>query len=158
MGRLKRLQHVGIKVSEIERSISWYQDVLGLKVSDRFEPGQAPGYPGLCPMRCERDHHHVNLLFGAGWTGKDSRGDTGADDNTDVGVHHIAFEAGPREDFDAMLDEIKAKGIEIVMGPTKHRPTHPEGDGSVGENRSFYIVDPDMNRVEIFCEMLRFDE
>ena len=158
MGRLKRLQHVAIKVSDIERSIAWYRDVLGLKVSDRYEPGQAPGYPGLCPMRCERDHHHVNLIYGPQWEGRKSRGDTGADENDDIGVHHFGFEVETREDFDTMLEELKAKGVEIVIGPIKHSPTHPEGDGSVGENRSFYFLDPDKNRLEIFCEMYKFDE
>ena len=43
MGRLKRLQHIGIKVSDIENSMAFYRDVLGLKVSERHEPGKPPG-------------------------------------------------------------------------------------------------------------------
>lgn len=158
MGRLKRLQHIGIKVSDIENSMAFYRDVLGLKVSERHEPGEAPGYPGLCLMRCERDHHHVNLIYSPDWAGRESRGDSGGDDNLDIGVHHFAFEVDTRQDFDEMLEELNGKGVEIVMGPVKHSTTAPDGDGSWGENRSFYFLDPDRNRIEIFCEMHKFDE
>jgi catechol 2,3-dioxygenase len=156
MGRLRRLQHIGVKVSDIERSMAWYRDVLGLTVSERHDPGEAPGYPGLCLMRCKGDHHHVNLIYGPDWAGRES--DTGGNDNLDVGIHHFAFEVDTREDFDAMLEEMKTKGVEIVMGPVKHSTTAPDGDGSWGENRSFYIVDPDKNRIEICCEMHQFDD
>ncbi len=158
MGRLKRLQHIGIKVSNIERSIEFYRNILGLKISDQAKPGEAPGYPGLCLMRCERDHHHVNLIYSPDWAGNKSRGDSGANDNFDVGVHHFAFEVDTRRDFEEMLEELKSKNIEIVMGPLKHSTTAPDGDGSWGENRSFYFLDPDHNRIEIFCEMHKYDE
>tara|TARA_Y100000590_G_C15489478_1_gene927120 strand:+ start:526 stop:792 length:267 start_codon:yes stop_codon:yes gene_type:complete len=38
-------------------------------------------------------------------------------------------------------------------GPLVHSPTHPEGDGSWGENRALYFCDPDGNAIEIFCDM-----
>ena len=32
-----------------------------------------------------------------------------------------------------------------------------KGDGTWGENWSFYVLDPDKHRIEIFCEMAEID-
>ena len=34
-----------------------------------------------------------------------------------------------------------------------HSKYDSRGDGSWGENESFYILDPDGHRLELFCEM-----
>ena len=44
-----------------------------------------------------------------------------------------------------------------MAGPLVHSPTHPEGDGALGENRAFYFHDPCGNGIEIFCDMARID-
>ena len=49
-------------------------------------------------------------------------------------------------------------GLEIVRGPVVHSPWDPRGDGSWGENESFYVLDPDNHRIEIFCEMAAIAE
>ena len=43
--------------------------------------------------------------------------------------------------------------LEIVRGPVIHSSFHKMGDGSWGENESFYVLDPDSHRIEIFCDM-----
>ena len=45
-----------------------------------------------------------------------------------------------------------------MRGPLVHSPTHPEGDGTWGENRAMYFCDPDGHRIEIFCDLARMDE
>ena len=52
-----------------------------------------------------------------------------------------------------MMEKVKSLGIEIIRGPVVHSPWHPRGEGSWGENESFYILDPDGHRVELFCDM-----
>jgi hypothetical protein len=51
------------------------------------------------------------------------------------------------------MEDVKARGIEIVRGPVVHSKYNPRGDGSWGENESFYVLDPDGHRLELFCEM-----
>ena len=58
-----------------------------------------------------------------------------------------------RADFDAWESHIRSLGIEIAHGPVVHSPTHPEGDGTLGENRAFYFHDPSGNGIEIFTDM-----
>ena len=47
--------------------------------------------------------------------------------------------------------------LEIVRGPVLHSAYQSKGDGTWGENWSFYVLDPDKHRIEIFCEMAEID-
>jgi hypothetical protein len=39
-----------------------------------------------------------------------------------------------------------------------HSPWDPRGDGSWGELESFYVLDPDGYKIELFCEMATIDK
>ncbi len=57
---VKRIGHVGIHVSDVDRSIEFYRKTLGLKVTGRWAP---PDFVRpICFMRCE-DMHHDFVLF-----------------------------------------------------------------------------------------------
>ncbi len=49
-------------------------------------------------------------------------------------------------------------GLQVVRGPVVHSPYDPRGDGSWGENESFYVLDPDKHRIEVFCNLATIDE
>ncbi len=153
---LRRIQHVGLKVHDLDEAVAFYRDVMGLRVSDRYEPGDNPHSPwGICFMRCGEGHHEVSLIAypkEASLTPKE--GDMRA---PEVGLHHVAFEVGSKEELEAWAAHIRSKGIKLVAGPLVHSPTHPEGDGTLGENRAFYFHDPCGNGIEIFCDMARID-
>ena len=60
---LRRIQHVGLKVHDLDEAVAFYGDVMGLRVSDRYEPGDNPHSPwGICFMRCGEGHHEVSLI------------------------------------------------------------------------------------------------
>jgi len=150
---LGRVGHVGIKVSDVGRSIEFYRKVLGLKVTGRWGPPDF-GRP-VCFMRIDDKHHDV-VLFGipedankAGSSSTDSRA-RGA-----PGLDHIAFEMDSREDWLRALDHVRACGVEIVSGPYVHAPEggdkFPGGSGS----HAFYFLDPDGNRIEVYCWMMK---
>ena len=90
---LRRIQHVGLKVHDLDEAVAFYRDVMGLQVSDRYEPGDNPHSPwGICFMRCGEGHHEVSLIAypkEAGLAPKE--GDMRA---PEVGLHHVAFEVG----------------------------------------------------------------
>ena len=73
-------------------------------------------------------------------------------------MHHFAFQVQNLEEFREWEKWIKENNIEIVRGPVVHSPTHPEGDGTWGENRAMYFCAPDGHRIEIFCDMAELDE
>ena len=128
---LRRIQHVGLKVHDLDEAVAFYRDVMGLRVSDRYEPGDNPHSPwGICFMRCGEGHHEVSLIAypkEAGLAPKE--GDMRA---PEVGLHHVAFEVGSKEELEAWAAHVRSKGIKLVAGPLVHSPTHPEGDGTPG--------------------------
>ncbi|MBI3129564.1 MAG: VOC family protein [Candidatus Tectomicrobia bacterium] len=154
------IQHVAIKVSDIERSLRFYTEVLGFSVSEIRQPGEHPVLPdvGLCFIRCTGLHHDINLVFRRGRDPelealpKIDQGTT-----KDLGIHHFALRVRDRAEFNGWEAWLRENGIAIVRGPVVHSPTHPEGDGTWGENRALYFCDPDGHRIEIFCEMAEMD-
>ncbi len=154
---IRRIQHVGIKVRDMDEAVDFYRDVMGFRVSDRYEPGDNPHSQwGICFMRSGDLHHEISVISYA----KEEKAQSSRESLRDreTGLHHVAFQAGSREEFDLWFEHIRSKEIEIVHGPVVHSPVHPEGDGTLGENRAFYFHDPSGNGIEIFCDMAPVDE
>ena len=50
--KLNRVQHIGIKVHNLDLAVEFYRDIMGMKISDRYEPGDNPHNPwGICFLR-----------------------------------------------------------------------------------------------------------
>ena len=89
---LGRVGHIGIHVSNIDRSIEFYRKVLGLKITGRWGPPDF-GRP-ICFMRINDKHHDVVLFelsedarkAGIGITLTNSR------IRKSPGLDHVAFE------------------------------------------------------------------
>lgn len=153
--RVSRVGHVGIHVSDVERSIKFYREVVGLKLTGKWEP---PDFVRpICFMRCGEMHHDVVLFelpedaVRAGVTNADS------ENRRDVGLHHLALEVDDREDWLAALDHVRSCGVDVISGPyvhgheADHRMSFVGGSGS----HAFYFLDPDGNRIEIYCWMMK---
>ena len=100
--RIKGLQHIAIKVSDIETSLDFYLNVLGFTVSERHEPGDHPIFKsGLCFLRCGPLHHDLNLVFfpeiEKEKLDKIPKVDHGS--TVDLGVHHFAFQVDNLQEF-----------------------------------------------------------
>jgi catechol-2,3-dioxygenase len=69
-------------------------------------------------------------------------------------VQQIAFEVEDRDAFLKALAHLHSKGVKPINGPLIHGF---EGGGNLGGSgsRSFYFLDPDGNRLEIFTDMMR---
>jgi catechol 2,3-dioxygenase-like lactoylglutathione lyase family enzyme len=151
--RLNRVGHIGIHVSDVDRSIDFYRKVLGLKVTGRWGPPDF-GRP-ICFMRIADKHHDVVLfelaedVKTAGIALVDSRV------RTAPGLDHIAFEIDSREDWLLALDHVRACGVKIVSGPYVHGPEGGEKFVGGSGSHAFYFLDPDGNRLEIYCWMMR---
>jgi catechol 2,3-dioxygenase-like lactoylglutathione lyase family enzyme len=156
--RIARLGHVGIHVSDVDRSIDFYRKVLGLKVTGKWTP---PDFiRPVCFMRCDELHHEL-VLFELPEDVDRSALDTGDSwYRRNVGVDHIAFQVDEREDWLNAIEHVRGLGIEIVDGPVVHggeaegRLSFRGGSGS----HAFYFLDPDGNRIEIYCWMMRVTE
>jgi catechol 2,3-dioxygenase-like lactoylglutathione lyase family enzyme len=151
--RLNRVGHIGIHVSDVDRSIEFYRKVLGLKLTGRWGPPDF-GRP-ICFMRIDDKHHDVVLFElsedakAAGVAPTDSRV------RKAPGLDHIAFEIDSREDWLLALDHVRACGVKIVSGPYVHGPEGGETFVGGSGSHAFYFLDPDGNRLEVYCWMMR---
>jgi len=140
----KGVHHVDLAVSDVERSLAFYLDLLGplgWKVTRRY-----PTYRGTEEV--------VYLGTGEAYAdigntaGRDAGGiglrpaDGGAHQYYGVGVEHIAFEADTRAEVEKAYARATSSGARI------HFP--PEEDRDESGYYAFFAFDPDGIRVEVF--------
>jgi catechol 2,3-dioxygenase len=123
--QLRKIGHVVLNVTDLDRAVAFYTEVLGLGVTDRYPPTMVPG--GMVFMRVSTDHHGVALVGGA------TKGERSS-------LNHFAFEVGS-------LDEVfRARGW-----LQKHNvPIHFEGRRRAGCQIAIEFQDPDGNNLEIY--------
>lgn len=131
--------HTSFTVSDLERSVDFYTNILGLELGDRFE-SKGPGISRIVGF----DNAHLLIAF----VGKSdfsleliqyvSPQGTKLDTSTNnVGAAHVAFWV---DDIDKSYEELKAKGVQFKGAPTSSRPERP---------RVAYFVDPDNITLEL---------
>lgn len=99
--RPRRLGHVNLKVGDAGRIASFYQEALGLRLSEQI--GEL-----LFFLRVGSDHHNLGLRGGA----------------DRANVHHVAFEVAGWESFRVICDHIAEHGHTVEYGPGRHGPGH----------------------------------
>jgi catechol 2,3-dioxygenase len=124
--RINKIGHVVLNVSDLERSVEFYTQILGFKVSDVYPENMVPG--GMVFMRCATDHHGVALV--GSMKGPSSN----------VELNHFAFEVGTLDDVIRARDYLK-----------KHKvPIDFEGRRRAGVQIAVEFRDPDGHRLEIY--------
>ena len=133
---ISRVGHVGIQCTNVDRSITWYRDVLGLTLTGRWPMGENGE---MAFMRFTDDHHNI-VLF--------THPTRVTDENRNVGynaLQHIAMEVADRDEWLRALVDLKRKGVEIVQGPLIHGPEGWQWPGNAfggSGSRSFYFLIP----------------
>lgn len=124
--------HFDLVVTDLERSLAFYRDVLG--------------FTEEWPIEGERGERVVYLSrsgggFHLGLRERQSDGHGVPYDRYAVGVHHVAFEVGSREEVDERVAFLRDRGVEIESGPKEY-------DYSPGYYAVFFY-DPDGIKLEI---------
>ncbi|MEE9276580.1 MAG: VOC family protein [bacterium] len=138
-----RLSHVGVYVRDLERSVRWYQEVLGMRLSDHLPPGNAeePAAPdGIAWLRYDDVHHEV-VLIGLPPEAREE-GDAGGR----ADLQQIAFRLSSEAEVEAAFARIKESGGTILSEPRRQR---------VSKGLQFYFADPDGNKMELFSSDYR---
>jgi catechol 2,3-dioxygenase-like lactoylglutathione lyase family enzyme len=134
------ISHIAICTRDMEQSLAFYRDMLGMKVlfdgpTDPTEGGRLHNY-----QQARKSRRRVSLSFGAGkqptltltsHAGEDLTGTPLKLDQ--VGITHFSFTV---PDTEALLEALLAKGARLA-GP---RASFTNAQGRV---RSFYVYDPD---------------
>ena len=125
MFQLRKLGHVVLNVTDLEASVRFYTEVLGLEVSDRYPETMVPG--GMVFMRCNTDHHGVALVGGAPKLDKST-------------LNHFAFEVGSPDEVFRARAWLRERGVSVVF----------EGRRRAGCQLAVEFRDPDGNNLEIY--------
>ena len=119
-----RIGHVHLTVSDLDRSLAFYRDVLGFEVTARYGPAavflSAGGY-----------HHHIGLNTWAG------RGAPRPASGT-TGLYHFAILFPDRATLGATVRRVVEAGVSL------------EGAADHGVSEAIYLRDPDGNGVELY--------
>ncbi|TMV15159.1 VOC family protein [Arenibacterium halophilum] len=119
-----RIGHIHLKVSDLDRAIWFYGDVLGFELTQRFGAQaaflSAGGY-----------HHHIGLNT---W---ESAGGNPPPPNA-TGLYHSAFLYPDRAALADVLKRVVTAGVPL------------DGAADHGVSEALYLRDPDENGVELY--------
>lgn len=121
--------HIHLTVSDLDRSLGFYRDLLGFEISARYGDSavflSAGGY-----------HHHIGLNT---WSGKGAtpapRGHTG--------MYHVAFLYPSRLELAKVLKKLMDAKYPL------------DGSADHGVSEAIYLRDPDGNGVELYVDRPR---
>lgn len=118
-----RIGHIHLKVSNLDRAVAFYHDLMGFDVVARYGDQaaflSAGGY-----------HHHLGLNT---WDSKDA----GAPPVDTTGLYHFAINYPTRKDLAAALKRLLDNGWSI------------DGASDHGTHEALYLHDPDSNGIEL---------
>lgn len=124
------IDHVAIRVGDIEEALSFYHDLLGLPIRDRekFENDELPFVAVVAGGR------HLHLVP--------------VDGTFDVGGEHVCLllrsdDMNTLEAIEGFLSELREAGITVEEGEPRERL------GAYGRDWAAYVRDPDGRRVEL---------
>lgn len=121
-----RVGHIHLKVSDLDRAIAFYRDVLGFELTQRF--GEQAAF-----LSAGGYHHHVGLNT---WH---SRGAGPAPVNR-AGMYHVAFLFPDRAALAAALKRVLDHGTPL------------DGAADHGVSEAVYFRDPDGNGIELYVD------
>lgn len=126
MVRINKVAHVVLNVRDVEASMHFYADALGMEIVAHRPERQ------MAFLSFGTQHHDI-ALFG---TPEDAQ-------QGKLGLNHIAFQLeGGIEELKAVYDRLVAQGFKV--------------DDLVdrGITKSLHLQDPDGNRLEVLCEAM----
>lgn len=136
--------HVGICVSDLDRSLPFYRDVLGFQVAGALDLegehvdalNELEGVKLRTVFLEQTDGQRIELLAfrEPGWTGPQA-----ARPMNQVGLTHLAFRV---DDLEAACERIEAAGGALLPGSRMELPDQ-------GPARAIMALDPDGLRIEL---------
>ena len=117
---LAKLGHVVLKVRDLKRSVEFYTQVLGFRVSDVYPESMMKG--GMAFLRCNADHHCLALIGGAGRAG------------AAIELHHLAFEVNTLDEVLRAREHLRRHGVKIDF-EGRRRAGCPSDSASRGSSR-----------------------
>jgi catechol 2,3-dioxygenase len=121
-----RVGHVHLKVSDLDRALRFYRDILGFELTQRY--GNQAAF-----LSAGGYHHHIGLNT---W---ESSGGTAPPPGS-TGLYHLAILYPTRAELADALRRVLRAGISL------------EGASDHGVSEAIYLRDPDGNGVELYWD------
>ncbi len=123
--------HIHLRVSDLNRAVAFYRDILGFEITQKY--GNRAAF-----LSAGGYHHHIGLNT---W---ESLGATPPPPGH-TGLYHSAFLYPDRASLAAVLKRVVEAGIPL------------DGAADHGVSEAIYLRDPDENGVEIYRDRARAD-
>lgn len=133
--KVNKLGHFVYEVSDVERTVKFWKEVMGFMETDRNEKG-------MVFFRCGADHHAIGLKPMK--KGKTPRRDMAGG----LQMEHLAFEVADVDILRKAKAYLQANNIPITF----------DGRKGAGCNISINFLDPDGYEFEIYCQMDQIKE
>ncbi|MBP5953778.1 VOC family protein [Pseudomonas iridis] len=126
---IQHIDHIVLRVADLQRSIDFYGQVFGADVVKRNEP------LGLVHLRAGTSM--IDLVDLAGDIGRQGGAAAGAEGRN---VDHFCLRVEPFDEA-ALIEHLRAHGLSVEKAATRF--------GAEGNGLSLYCFDPDGNQVEL---------
>ena len=126
--KVNKLGHLVYEVSDVEKTVRFWTEVMGFTLSDR-------NHLGMAFLRCGSDHHAIALA--------QSRSAARPAPESGLRVQHLAMEVDDVEMLFAAREWLKRHGYVIAF----------EGRRGPGCNLSLHVLDPDGFDFELYYGM-----
>ena len=125
MVQVTGLDHIGLKVTDLDRSLHFYHDVLGLEILHTSGPHENGGRSATLRAGDQK----LDLFYRPDFVS--------ADRDKPVGMDHVCltFEL---DSVHALLEHLTQHAVEVMWGPVTR-----------GASTSVYVYDPDGIHVEL---------
>ena len=124
--RIGRIGHIVLNVRDLARSVRFYTEIMGFRVSDIYPDEMVPG--GMAFLRCNTDHHGVALVGSM------------AEAARNVELNHVAFEVATLDEVVRAHDHLRRHGVTIDFA----------GRRRAGCQIAVEFRDPDNHVLEIY--------
>jgi len=119
------LDHLGLKVTDMDRSLHFYHDVLGLDVLHTSRPHDNGGRSATLRAGDQK----IDVFYRPDFVS--------ADRDKPIGMDHLCLTVGA-DSMEQVMDALRKHDVEVMWGPVTR-----------GKSTSVYVFDPDGIHVEL---------